>query len=220
MSSSLPRKTLLSIVNSKGKLGFVAVFFIILFKSDVYFLIYREKSDDFIWQLTRQFCWDFVNHLQLACVKRQIKGDFMNGLIIPYNVNKYTQAFVRREGMHFVMSLNYCWYIIFVHFHWGWLRLSEFCLFIFMVLGSLTIKILVNQVLFHPTSPWDVGLRRSDHFTSCFYFCCLEQCKTRTWYCDFCHAFYLIGEFPIDQMKQSDWSEQIACRFQANHQPI
>lgn len=138
----------------------------------------------------------------------------MNGLIIPYNVNKYTQSFVRREGMHFVMSLNYCWYIIFVHFHWGWLRLSEFCLFIFMVLGSLTIKILVNQVLFHPTSPWDVGLRRSDHFTPCFYFCCLEQCKTRTWYCDFCHAFCLIGEFPIDQMKQSDWSEQIACRFQ------
>lgn len=132
----------------------------------------------------------------------------------------YTSICIRREGMHFVMSLNYCWYIIFVHFHWGWLRLSEFCLFIFMVLGSLTIKILVNQVLFHPTSPWDVGLRRSDHFTPCFYFCCLEQCKTRTWYCDFCHAFYLIGEFPIDQMKQSDWSEQIACRFQANHQPI
>lgn len=76
-----------------------------------------------MWQLTRQFCWDFVNHLQLACVKRQIKGNFMNGLIIPYNVNKYTQAFVRREGMHFVMPLNYCWYIIFVHFHWGWLRL-------------------------------------------------------------------------------------------------
>lgn len=124
------------------------------------FLIYREKSDDFIWQLTRQFCWDFVNHLQLACVKRQIKGNFMNGLIIPYNVNKYTQAFVRREGMHFVMSLNYCWYIIFVHFHWGWLRLSEFCLFIFMVLGSLTIKILVNQVLFHPTSPWGCGAKK------------------------------------------------------------
>lgn len=68
----------------------------------------------------------------------------MNGFIIFYNVNKYIKVFVCRDGMYFVMFLNYCWYIIFVYFYWGWLWLFEFCLFIFMVLGFLMIKILVN----------------------------------------------------------------------------
>lgn len=80
-----------------------------------------------MWQLTRQFCWDFVNHLQLACVKRQIKGNFMNGLIIPYNVNKYTQA---RNAFRNVSELLLIYYfctfslrmtaivwILFIHFY-------------------------------------------------------------------------------------------------------
>lgn len=82
MPSSLPMKTLLFIVNSKRKLGFVAVFlfFIILFKSDVFNLMILFDS----WQVS---CDGIVYNWQADKM-------FSNEIIIPENMNRYTQAFI------------------------------------------------------------------------------------------------------------------------------